>query len=118
MSSGIADFYRGDTKTYKLILKDNATQKPISVHGGTLTFTMKKKITLPDLEASVHLSSPTTEADQLNPIGQMTIILSATITNIDPAEYFYDFQFTSATGEVTTLLAGKVKVLADVSRGV
>jgi len=114
--TGISDFYRGDTKTYNIILR-GSNNTPISVHNGTLTFTMKKKLSLLDSEASVHLSAPTIESDPLNPTGMMSITLTSTNTNIDPVEYFYDFQFTSESGQVTTLLSDKVKVLADVSRG-
>jgi hypothetical protein len=114
----IADFYRGDTRKIKVTVKDSETQQPISVDGGKLTVTFKKTATALDADADLQVVVNTTEADPLNPTGEILVTLSHTDTEIEPGTYFYDFQFVSATGEVTTILAGKVKVLTDITRTV
>ena len=114
----LADFYRGDTRKIKITIRNGETQEPISVEGGKLTVTFKKSATALDADADLQVTTNTTEADPQNPTGEMFITLSNTDTEIDPATYFYDIQFVSATNEVTTILAGKVKVLTDITRTV
>ncbi len=114
----IQNFYRGDTKKYKIIVRDKATSAPISVDSGTLTFTMKKKLSDSDENAAVQVVKQAIETDPTNPTGEVEIVLSHEDTNIAPGEYNYDFQFISFNNEVTTLFAGKVKVLTDVTQGV
>lgn len=113
--TGIQDFFRGDTKKYTLKIRSKVDQAPISVHGGKLTVTFKKKATAPDIEALLQVVVDCTEPDQLHPQGIIRVILPADKTSIKADEYFYDFQFVSSTGEVTTILQGKVKVLQDVT---
>jgi len=114
--TGISDFYRGDTKKYLFKLRDKETQEPISIDGATLTATLKKKLAQTDLEADLQVSANGVEADPPNPTGEISIIFSKVDTEIAPATYFYDFQLVSSTGEVTTVLSGKVKVLTDATR--
>lgn len=118
IQKGLADFYRGDTRKIKITVQDADTQQPISVDGGKLTVTFKQVVTATDDEADLQITVNTTEADPDNPTGEVLITLSHADTEIDAGTYYYDFQFVSATGEVTTILAGKVKVLPDVTRTV
>lgn len=112
----IANFYRGDTRKIKITVKDGDTQEPISVDGGKCTITFKKDVNALDDDADLQVTVNTTEDDPQNPTGEILLTLSHTDTEIDPATYFYDIQFVSVTGEVTTILAGKVKVLTDITR--
>ena len=114
----IADFYRGDTRKIKVTIQDAETQTPISVDGGKLTVTFKKTVTALDADADLQVVVNATEADPQNPTGEILVTLSHTDTEIDIGTYFYDFQFVSATDEVTTILVGKVKVLADITRSI
>jgi len=111
----IKDFYRGDTKKYRVQIKDKAGD-PLSVDGGLLTFTLKRSVKSTDEDAALQVSVTGTETDPADPEGIIEITLSSSDTDITPAEYSYDFQFVSSTGDVTTVLADKVKVLADVTR--
>jgi len=115
---GIKNFYRGDTKKYRLKVKDKQTGKPISVHNGQLFVTFKINKTDEDMDAVLQKSVMATEADQLDPTGEVEIVLSSSETDIEPVTYYYDFQFVSSSGEVVTVLSDKVKVLADITRSV
>ena len=111
---GIANFFRGDTKKYGLLLLDKETNVPISVDNGVLTFSMKKKQrdVLPVLTVVVNSH----EIDPMNPIGLIDIVIPSDLTaTLKPMKYFYDFEFTSSLGEVTTIIAGIVEVLYDIS---
>lgn len=113
----IDNFYRGDTKKYKVIIRDNDTKEPVSVDGGTLTVTMKKKEKYTDAEASLQEIVTASEVDPLDPTGVIQITLAKEKTALlDPGLYFYDFQYESAIGEVTTIIAGTVTVLYDTTQ--
>ncbi len=113
--SGISDFFRGDTKKYRIVLKDTEGT-PISIHNSRLTMTMKTSRDLPDEDSSLQVTVVGVEADVGNPTGIIDIVLSSTDTTIDTVNYFYDFQIVNSANEVTTLLSGKVKVLIDTTR--
>jgi hypothetical protein len=117
----IKDFFRGDTKKYTFRLRDKRTGKPISVHKGVLTFTLKRRKDDPDSEAVLQKSVVGKEYDTRNPEGIITLVLTNDETSVPPGTYYYDFQFVSCTGEVTTILpgqidSGKVKIKQDVTR--
>lgn len=110
----IPNFYRGDTKKYKILLKDKTTGDPISVNNGVLIFSMKKKRTY--TEYLLQESVATTEADPLNPTGIIEITIPNTATETLPTgTVYYDFEYTAATGDVTTLLCGTVEILYDIT---
>jgi len=121
MSAGIRDFYRGDTRKYKVVLSDKVTGNPISVDGGTLYITFKKSKDDIDADAVLQKIINCMEADPAHPTGEIIAILLSTDTNIDPGKYYYDFQFVSSIGEVTTILPtddddGKVTIKKDMTR--
>lgn len=112
----IKDFYRGDTKKYRLKVRDKKTGDPISVDGGELFFTLKQSKTDDDVNAILQKSTTGSETDPTNPTGEVEMILSSSEADVTPGSYYYDFQFVSSSGEVYTLLSDKVKVLADITR--
>ena len=113
MQQTLEDFYRGDTQIYKLILKD-PNGNPIDLTGAAIWFTMKRNPNDPDANAVVQ-KKVTNHIDPTNGVTEVRLEASDT-ANIQPATYFFDFQYVSASGEVRTLLAGKVKVLMDITR--
>jgi hypothetical protein len=120
-STGICDFYCGDTRKYQFKIKNKITGAPISVHNGTLTVTFKSSKDMADDEAELQVKVLGVEDDIHNPTGKITVILSAQDTSIPPGKYYYDFQFVSENGDVTTILpilGGKeyVKLKQDVTR--
>ena len=114
--SGIEDFYRGDTQRYKLTLTEKETGDPIDLTGGTMWFTLKSKASDTDADAVVQ-KQVTTHLDAVNGITE--VVLDATdTTNADAGRYYYDFQFVDSAGTVKTILAGKVRLLQDITRSV
>src|SRR6056297_1167360 len=101
---GISNFYRGDTRKYKLLVKEKVSGNPISVNGGTLTVTFKKQKSQPDEEAALQVIVSEIVDDPADPTGEINVVLSSTDTTIDAGSYYYDFQFVSSEGEVTTIL--------------
>lgn len=108
----IKDFYRGDTVTFNITVSDDAGN-PIDLTGATAYFTLKVSTT--DTDANAALQKIVTT--HTNPTaGETQIILAHTDTNgLTPGTYFYDFQITLASGDVATIDAGQVNVLADVT---
>ena len=120
---GISNFKRGDTRKYKVVVTDKTTGDPISVDGGKLFITFKNNKSDLDDDAVIKVDTPGVEVDILNPTGIIIAILTATDTEVPVASYYYDFQYVSSTGEVTTILptedmVDRVKILEDVTRRV
>jgi hypothetical protein len=114
--SGIQDFYRGDTQRYKLTLKDVSTGTPIDLTGATIWFTMKPAITDDDTNAVIQ-KQVTSHTDAVN--GETEIVLTnADTQNLVLGTYYYDIQYVAANGDVKTIIAGKLKVIGDVTRSV
>ena len=117
----IQAFYRGDTKTYTFYLKDGQTGEPISVDGAKLTVTFKSDINMDDQDAEIQVSVTGVEPDPVNPTGKISLTLQSSDTTVQPGTYFYDFQFVTPAGDVSTVLptdkgTGKVKIKQDVTR--
>ena len=100
----IKNFYRGDTRKYKITVKDGESGDPISVDGGKLYITFKSDKSLPDSAADLQVITNGVEADPMNPTGEIRAVLSKEDTNIEIGLYYFDFQFVSSTGEVTTII--------------
>ena len=110
----IPNFYRGDTKKYKVVIREKITQEPISIDGGKLTVSMKKKEK--DTEFLLQEEVTAVEPTPSVPTGIILITLPKEKTELLPAgEIYYDFEFVSDAGEVTTIFAGKVTVLYDIT---
>lgn len=101
-------FYRGDTVNINIAVKADLT-------GSTLFFTMK---TAPDNDttdtSALTKATVTTHTDPAN--GKSVIPLSPSDTNVTPGSYVYDIQLKDSAGNISTLLSGKAKVLADITR--
>jgi len=108
----IPNFYRGDTKKYRLVIQDKTTAVPISVAGATLTVSMKKK-----QKDTTYLLQEVVSVTDTNPVtGVIEVTLPAAKTELLPAgNIYYDFELVSSTGEVTTILAGTVEILYDIT---
>jgi len=113
--TGIADFFRGDTKKYKVVLKD-LEGNPISVAGSILTMTMKSVKADTDEDAALQVTQTGVDPAE-GATGEIVITLPAIDThNLEIKKYYYDFQVVNLLLEVTTLLSGSVKVLEDTTR--
>lgn len=112
--AGISNFYRGDTLKYNIILKDK-DGIPVDLTGSTFWLTMKSDPTMDDTSAEIQ-KSVSTHIDAVN--GKTAIVIPSTETDVlEPAStLYYDIQWVTSSGEVTTIISGKVKVLRDITR--
>ncbi|MEA3391381.1 MAG: hypothetical protein U9Q91_00220, partial [Candidatus Marinimicrobia bacterium] len=111
----IKSIRRGDTKKYRFELTNGSTGEPIPANG-TLTFTVKLNKEDLDADAIIQVSVERTNDDPVTPDGKMFLLVPAATTKVEVGKYYYDFQFQSASGEITTVLpleedTGKVKIL-------
>ena len=84
----------------------------IDLTGATLTFTMKKDDTDPDVDAVIQkdlvIQSPATD-------GQAILTLTPIDTDQDTGDYVYDIQLVDATSSVSTILKESIAIKQDVT---
>ena len=102
-------FVRGDTETVQVTMTSDGTT-PVDITGRTYAAQLRST---PDI-ATISASASCAVTDAAN--GVMTATFSASVTSdLSPGMYYWDLQETNGT-TVTTVLAGTVTVLADVTR--
>jgi len=115
-SSGIASFYRGDTKVFNLTFAD-ASGTAIDISGLKLWVTMKSNTAdLDDAAAIQKVITFPADADSVAGIGSIT--LSSVETSVTPGTYYYDFQLVDESlspPSVTTITSGRVNILQDIT---
>jgi len=106
---------RGDTWNLQFLMQDS-NGNSLDVTGNQYWFTLKSNINFSDQEAELQvgpLSVPAGEASQ----GIVNISINGGLTTLlTPATYNYDLQEVKNDGTVSTLLIGKIKVRADITR--
>ena len=104
---------RGDTRTITATFTDSSNVA-LNLTGGEVFFTANASdAPVDDTSAIIQkdissFAAPTT--------GVATITLSATDTNVTPGTYFYDCQFVSPGGVVTSLAKDKLIIKGDITR--
>lgn len=102
---------RGDSKKITVNLTENAM---LVFTGGAIFMTVKIKKSDTDANAVIAKSVPITET---NGTGQAVIIMTPTDNEITPKNYYQDIQAVSSDkATVKTLVEGKYKVTADITR--
>jgi len=114
--AGLSDFYRGDTLRYRLELKD-VDGNPIDLTGSTFWLTMKSNPIMDDSSAEIQVSV-STHVDATNGITEIIVPNTITDTLTPKTTLYYDIQWVAPSGDVTTIIADRVKVLADITRSV
>ena len=115
-SRDLSPLVRGDDWTIKLVLTSDGSA--LNITGNTYWLTLKENIDDADpgalqVTATPDVSTSPTEASQ----GIIYIKASRTVTNTLAAKtYNYDVQQVDSSGNVQTLLIGKVKVVKDITR--
>jgi hypothetical protein len=102
--------YKGDSYTHEIRIRDSANANT-NITGRTYTAQMRKSRS----SSTVVLSFTITISNAANGVVVMSLAPEAT-SSIDPGTYFYDFEEKNGT-YVTTLMAGKVSLTGQVSRG-
>lgn len=114
----LSPLVRGDDWKIKLTLTSN--NSVLDITGYTYYFTLKDNIDDADpgvlqVTATPSVATSPTEASQ----GIIYITAARSLTNSLTAQtYHYDVQQKDTSGDVQTLLLGKVKVVKDVTRTV
>ncbi len=107
------DIYRGDTKAFELQFTEKVGGAIVDTTGWEVTFTMKLHTEQPDTDAVIQVVKVMDAVD--GPTGVVSIVIeAANTTGLLATSYVYDFQLTRGT-VVSTLMMGRIRVLAEVS---
>jgi hypothetical protein len=100
---------RGDTETVVVnITTDGST--PVNITGRTYRAQLRSTKESPSISASFVCTITSA------PLGQVTCVLSAAASaGLSAGTYYWDFEENNS-GVITTIIAGTVNVLADVTR--
>lgn len=111
----LSPLVRGDDWNIKLTLTSSAGA--LNVQGNTYWFTLKDNADEADPgDLQVSILAPV-DVDSSN--GIVYIAASKTLTGtLTPKTYNYDVQQVDGSGNVQTLLIGKVKVVKDITRSI
>ena len=106
---------RGDTWVFNFIIQDTAGNA-IDITNHEYMITLKSDISVLDENAEIQIG-PTVPSASNATLGKVSIIVPGGSTNaLVPQSYNYDIQEVETDGTVSTLLIGKIKVRADVTR--
>lgn len=110
----IPEFYRGDTKRYKVTVTDPVTSNPVNITGWKVYFTLKSDKDFTDAEAEaqvIAIAGADAADDVVN--GVMYVELDSVTSKIEPANYYYDFQAVApgTPPKVKTVDDDRVRVL-------
>lgn len=104
------EIVRGNDKTWNLVFDDGTD--PINITGATIRFTVKANKKDTDSEALIQ-KTITSHTDAA--AGETSIVLTQADTTIEPGEYFYDIQYETSGGVVTTVLLGTLEVQQNIT---
>jgi len=106
---------RGDTWNLRFIIQD-VSSTPIDITGNQYWITLKSSVDLLDEQAELQIG-PIVAAVPDSTSGILSIVIPGGATNaLEPKTYNYDVQEVTSTGTVSTLLIGKIRVKADITR--
>ena len=102
---------RGDSKKITVNFTENAM---LAFTGGSVFMTVKEKKTDTDAKAKIAKTVPITETDGT---GQAVIAMTPADNELPPKTYYQDIQAVSSDkATVKTLVDGKYKITADITR--
>jgi hypothetical protein len=101
---------RGDTFDESLELQDSEGE-PIS--GWTWRFTVRASI--PDTTTSDDTDALISKSGTFSD-GKSNLLITSEETNIDPGEYFFDYQLTKPEGNIHSTFYGNFIVEGDITR--
>ncbi len=104
---------RGDSRNIQVTVKDSSGNA-IDITGGTVFFTVNALEEPDDDTGAVITKDVTSHTDALS--GVSTIELTSDDTDVEPGEYWYDVQFVSTSGSVSSREKGKLLVVSDITR--
>lgn len=102
---------RGDDEDYEVTVKDE-DGVVIDLTGGTLFFTVKENKTDTDAQSLIYKTITSFDAPTT---GIQIISLTHDDTDINPGDYWFDIQFKTSEGAITSRRAGKFIVERDIT---
>jgi len=105
MAKRLADFHRGDSKSWPV-------RFDYDVNGSTIVFRMSK--TLEQLEPDLEVLLSITESTSV----VFVVITAEMSAALDVGSYFSEHRIKTATGQVTTFLSQRISVLPTLPKGV
>jgi hypothetical protein len=106
--------YRGDTLS-RLITITNSNGTALNLTGYTAFFTIKNiSDNSADDSSAILAKNWTTHSDPVN--GQTLLTATPAQMTIDEGTYKYDVQIKSPAGDITTVIAGNISILEDITK--
>lgn len=106
---------RGDTSSLDFQLTEDGT--PVDITGATVFFTCKPTIADEATDATAVIEVEVAPGDLTDPTqGKTTIPLSASDTDVEPADYYYDIQVKKSSGAIVSIPARKLRISGDITR--
>lgn len=106
--------YRGDTLS-RLITITNSDGTAFNLTGYTAFFTIKNiSDNSADDSSAILAKNWTTHSDPVN--GKTILTATSTEMAIDEGTYKYDIQIKSTVNTITTIIAGEITILEDITK--
>jgi hypothetical protein len=107
------EIIRGDDVAINATFKDDAGVA-INITGYTVFFTVKDNYTSTDDTGA--LISKTITSHSAPTLGQTTINITNTDSNLAEGDYFYDFQLKDTSSKIASTQRGSLSIILDVTR--
>ena len=105
------DFFRGDTVPLHFTFRqENGTL--INLTGARIRMTLKAD----PLASEFALQKDAVISNQSTNTGEALLTLTPTNTEITPGRYYYDVEYKTAAGNITTIIKSIITVKTDITR--
>lgn len=111
--TNLTPLFRGDSRDYSLTFTDDEGD-PIPITGWKVYFTLKKN----EWDSKTVVKKDVTEHEDAEGGNTVISLAPADTNDLEPGDYFYDFQVKKPGGDILTVAKGKLKILADITRRV
>lgn len=105
--------YRGDSREYNVTFTDS-NGGAINISLWKVYFTVKKNYS--DSDSQAIIKKDVTAHNEPENGKTKVILLPADTDNLIPARYYYDIQIKRDAEDILTVLQGKIRIKADVTR--
>jgi len=106
---------RGDTSSIDFQLTEDGV--PVDITGATVFLTAKPTVANEATDATAVMEVEVAAGDLTDPTqGKTTIPLSASDTDCEPGDYFYDIQVKKSSGAIVSIPARKLRISGDITR--
>lgn len=114
MTRGRIRWYRGDSYSISLTVKNKALRAAIDITGYTFVLTVSSEENPSDDTGKKFSIAGVLDDDPTT--GKVYFTPTATNTDMDPAEYFYDVQMIDGDSNVRTIVKNKFVIVQDITK--